>query len=1627
MADRISYEVDFSAKGAQTLWNEFLAGSQSAGRALNESLGGRVKKELFLEVKADDSGVKRVVAAEREVLTELQKIINLQEKANRTQQGSVTSLRQQVNEAKQARDGMVKYASAADGVFVKVGKINGAWDAQNAKVRDLQKQLDIAGASNVWQKLAAEYNLGGLASAGRQISELVNVFQSVSIIVGQVIGSVNQLFDALQRLQSIKLTFEGIGKGGDVGKVFSESSRIALGLGVSLNTVRDGFQQLSPVILATGGNINDVSAITESLSSRFVTFGLSADKSRRVMNGVVQAFSKGKLMAEELTQQISEADPAFRTDLANAIGVTVQELGEMVKAGEVTNAVLLEAIPRMTKASGLFGKLGDSALDAAQGFREGGVTVEQFRNQIATIEQLSLENLVNPETGSLQPLLASLLELRAVVTDVGVAFANSEIFKTFIVLLGSVASQISFVIQTLVKLVSAVASITQPIFGVLNAIDSLGGLLQGFGAISSLVAGIIVTKLVASLVTLGSGAIVGAATAAITGLTKAIVFFSSGAAVALANSIGATIVQLLGLTTAAAGSTTAQAAAATATTARATAGAFLLKQLGLQAAAEALATSAAGTAAAAQVKTAGGIVITGAAATAATPPVAGLAAATTGLSIALSAAVLSFLAVAAGAAFLVAGLLLYQKATKDGKEVTSKFNLEIEKIKASSEAAKKGLESGSEGVDKFATSLKALDQEREKLESRPVLALEFFRTGGPSADVDDIFKDANIQGVTDAARGVGAAVKVEMDKAKKAVEEYNAANDKSGVGAKKVSQDITASQSAVSSALEITRAKREALLEAEAKDPGATQKQTVEKLKALDAEIKKIEQLEKVQAGIRADARKKGIVVDVELNVKDAAALTGDLQEKLKGLKASIVLETNPAKRAELQGDLNALTAQLQFLEGDKTEIIIEANFKIDTRALKDQLDQSAAFIDNLKAVGDKVQSVFALQTAGATALEKAGQNELDKIKERLDGEKEIRDEKIKQAEEAGASEATMKALKKADRAEEKAGKDEIKQKEAEIEAIAERKRQIERDAIQAKINALPAQQEAERTALQTQQELAALELERLLNASKRAELEAQGLQIKIGGEISQAQKNNDPEEEQRLRDLYNLQSEYLKLLGAEQVSLEKSKGVREGINSQQLDTLKLQQESTRNGLEAELIALGTADAQGKNAKATQATASAGANAATNARTYAELSRVGAAYTESGAAAARQEADAKAAVAAAAGRATAALGAAESQVRQATTAYSDMSSTVAQLGTAIDTVASAGQDIPSTGPANLEEAYAQARDAVLGLNTAIDNTDTTTDLGALAQDAADVKTAFSDSSGSLDDSQQPADNISSSMSDAATYAGDLSNSLLSLDGKEINVNVNYVGTPGLWTGGPTVGGQTYRINELGKEGFLSSSGNLSPINKPRNALWKAPGKGMVIPAHIMSKLDVPTGRVSTGVRPSVAGSGSNGLTKIARAIQVALSRTNTVTKPISTRSEESDLVKIARDIRTTLTQSNASKGSNVTDTATDSLVSIARDIRTTLTQANTSNGSNVADTATDNLVSIARDIQSTLSQSNNSDSALQEMAAVQAHQALQIGKLSRAVTKLADKDWNVNVGVRNTGSTAYLDALNRRM
>lgn len=64
------------------------------------------------------------------------------------------------------------------------------------------------------------------------------------------------------------------------------------------------------------------------------------------------------------------------------------------------------------------------------------------------------------------------------------------------------------------------------------------------------------------------------------------------------------------------------------------------------------------------------------------------------------------------------------------------------------------------------------------------------------------------------------------------------------------------------------------------------------------------------------------------------------------------------------------------------------------------------------------------------------------------------------------------------------------------------------------------------------------------------------------------------------------------------------------------------------------------------------------------------------------------------------------------------------------------------------------------------------------------------------------------------------------------------------------SGGPVAGGQSYTVNELGKEAFLSASGHLSMINAPSWGQWTAPSAGTVIPAHLTKELNIPAGGIN---------------------------------------------------------------------------------------------------------------------------------------------------------------------------------
>ena len=122
-----------------------------------------------------------------------------------------------------------------------------------------------------------------------------------------------------------------------------------------------------------------------------------------------------------------------------------------------------------------------------------------------------------------------------------------------------------------------------------------------------------------------------------------------------------------------------------------------------------------------------------------------------------------------------------------------------------------------------------------------------------------------------------------------------------------------------------------------------------------------------------------------------------------------------------------------------------------------------------------------------------------------------------------------------------------------------------------------------------------------------------------------------------------------------------------------------------------------------------------------------------------------------------------------------------------------------------------------------------------------------------------------------------------------------------------FAGGPVSGGVKYTVNELGKEAFLSASGQLSMINAPAWGEWRAPGKGTVIPAHLTSQLDIPRGgiRLNQAAGASSVKAGASGNAGLISAIS-GLGRGDSISNNVTIQSANPN--KTASDMLVELTK-----------------------------------------------------------------------------------------------------------------------
>ncbi|MBI4739060.1 tape measure protein [Candidatus Woesearchaeota archaeon] len=182
--------------------------------------------------------------------------------------------------------------------------------------------------------LTLPFKLGGAF-----FSVLTDVFsRSVSFLKDQI----SSALDAANARESSVATLSATADSSQVGEQGIQfATDVALKYGNDIQKSRDAYIQMYANIQArvqeVGGSAEDtrkqVEFLYEGLSNMFRARGLSTDQIQGAFLAFNQILAKNQVQAEELKGQLAERLPGAIALFAKALGVTTQELGELMKKG----------------------------------------------------------------------------------------------------------------------------------------------------------------------------------------------------------------------------------------------------------------------------------------------------------------------------------------------------------------------------------------------------------------------------------------------------------------------------------------------------------------------------------------------------------------------------------------------------------------------------------------------------------------------------------------------------------------------------------------------------------------------------------------------------------------------------------------------------------------------------------------------------------------------------------------------------------------------------------------------------------------------------------------------------------------------------------------------------------------------------------------------------------------------------------------------------------------------------------------------------------------------------------------------------------------------------------------------
>ena len=178
-------------------------------------------------------------------------------------------------------------------------------------------------------------------------------------MVRQNIGEIATYNAALERQRkALKLVINDLGKYNKSQQFLATTSKK---LAIPQDVIVRQFTSLTASVVGAGKSVSDAEKVFESIAAGIRGTGGNLEDMKAAMRATSQVFSKGKVSAEELRQQLGERLPGAFTLFADSMDKTPAELDKALEQGKVT----LDDF--MKFAAKLFDTYGENAEILAQG------------------------------------------------------------------------------------------------------------------------------------------------------------------------------------------------------------------------------------------------------------------------------------------------------------------------------------------------------------------------------------------------------------------------------------------------------------------------------------------------------------------------------------------------------------------------------------------------------------------------------------------------------------------------------------------------------------------------------------------------------------------------------------------------------------------------------------------------------------------------------------------------------------------------------------------------------------------------------------------------------------------------------------------------------------------------------------------------------------------------------------------------------------------------------------------------------------------------------------------------------------------------------------------------------------